>query len=609
MLQSQNLTAFLNHTKAPPDSEPNYYSYFSDTVLNSTSDAARMFASAIANNLTRLEPADCISAYAEAPFQTSHGSLILVTSNTSFTTQAFQFSNSQVEGPQGPTCQIDPFGWICSNLQQYICPTYTFTVLCSPERVNSSNWQPFGNKVDYCLSEVLSDRCRVQFVPPLAYIVMCFNFLKASILLFVFFVEKDNPIMTIGDAVASFLTQRDKSTRDFCFLEKQSIHLWEAREGYLPYPLHPKFLNFQYTKWSSVVSTRRWTMVWTFYNVILFFCISLFIAALVTPGISTNTLMTLGFGAANPITFIQGWIILQGLPGLISNAIVANLAQPILSTIYYMYNGIFTCFLLGVEWNNFASHRKGLRVSVTPQGVQRSSYALQLPKTWAIPLLLLSGLLHWLCSQSIFLVSVDIDSSRLVSGTDSPAIGEFLTCGFSPAAILSTILVGIAMFAFLIISGRRRFRNNGMTVVSSCSAAISAACHPPSEEPAAGIHGQHSEETTGRPSARSFGGGVKVTALRHSESTQALLPEEDHLKDTHDSEEGIPVPLANLPLQWGVTGKEILMDLTQWRQNANNSYGELMFGHCAFSSTEVSPPRPDIVYAGLETSTRKEHIE
>lgn len=42
--------------------------------------------------------------------------------------------------------------------------------------------------------------------------------------------------------------------------------------------------------------------------------------------------------------------------------------------------------------------RKGLRVT-QPHGYQRSSYFLQLPYRWSLPLIVISGTLHWLLSR------------------------------------------------------------------------------------------------------------------------------------------------------------------------------------------------------------------
>src|SRR5882762_5302147 len=67
----------------------------------------------------------------------------------------------------------------------------------------------------------------------------------------------------------------------------------------------------------------------------------------------------------------------------------------------------FTSMLAGLEWSQMAWQKKSMRVSQTPRGEQRSSYFLQLPYRYAIPLLGFSAVMHWLVSQSIFLIAVE----------------------------------------------------------------------------------------------------------------------------------------------------------------------------------------------------------
>jgi hypothetical protein len=59
------------------------------------------------------------------------------------------------------------------------------------------------------------------------------------------------------------------------------------------------------------------------------------------------------------------------------------------------------------EWSLHAAKRKGLRAFTSPIGPQRTSYALQLPYRYSLPLMALSGLFHSLVSRSIFLVIVE----------------------------------------------------------------------------------------------------------------------------------------------------------------------------------------------------------
>ncbi len=130
---------------------------------------------------------------------------------------------------------------------------------------------------------------------------------------------------------------------------------------------------------------------------------------------------------------------------------------------------------------------KPLRVT-SPAGQQRGTYRLQLPYRYGVPLLVGSGILHWLVSQSIFLARVS-DTTKFGGdainaddpGSTSSNNNNISTCGYSPIAIIFVIVFGSVTMLFSIACGLRR-STVGMPIAGSCSAAISAACHPPPED-------------------------------------------------------------------------------------------------------------------------------
>lgn len=139
--------------------------------------------------------------------------------------------------------------------------------------------------------------------------------------------------------------------------------------------------------------------------------------------------------------------------------------------------------LLTQEWCGYAMKRKGLRVS-SPKGIQRGTYRLQLPYRYGIPVLVGSGVLHWLVSQSIFLARINVfDSERNEVPSESVS-----TRGYSPIAIMFVCALGSIVILCGIGTGFRRY-NVAVPLAGSCSAVISAACHPP----------QGSIDTTSRP--------------------------------------------------------------------------------------------------------------
>ena len=159
--------------------------------------------------------------------------------------------------------------------------------------------------------------------------------------------------------------------------------------------------------------------------------------------------------------------------GLIITTMIANIPQVLLSFLYLTYNSLFTCMWLAQEWDQYSRRRRPLRVT-TPQGIQRSTYRLQLPYHYSVPLLITSGILHWLASQSLFLARVDsFDQNDEIDPAQSVS-----TCGYSPIAMITLVMFGSTICLLEIANGFRKLKT-GMPTAGSCSAAISAACHPP----------------------------------------------------------------------------------------------------------------------------------
>lgn len=186
-------------------------------------------------------------------------------------------------------------------------------------------------------------------------------------------------------------------------------------------------------------------------------------------------LWALGYGTVTSEQMVN-WNGMGGSGGLMLTILIANSPQALLSFLFLTYNGLFTCMLLADEWSGYAHHRKPLRVT-SPIGEQRCTYRLQLPYRYGIPLSILSGTLHWLVSQSLFLARV---TAFAPDGTED-INGSISTIGYSSIAILTVIIYGTVVVFLGIGMGFRRYKP-GMPLVGSCSAAISAACHKPNED-------------------------------------------------------------------------------------------------------------------------------
>ena len=180
-------------------------------------------------------------------------------------------------------------------------------------------------------------------------------------------------------------------------------------------------------------------------------------------------ILRLGFGAVDARTLMAS----DSLPSDIAKlALIANSPQIMLSLLYFAYNSLLTAMLMGYEWRSYAFEMKGLRVSRRPSGFQRSTCFLQLLHRFETPLVVVSGTLHWLVSQSIFVGAIDNYSSH-----DGLGVAATKTCGYSPVALLSVILLSGLLLIAIISLGNIPYKG-GIPVAGSLSMAINAACHP-----------------------------------------------------------------------------------------------------------------------------------
>lgn len=205
--------------------------------------------------------------------------------------------------------------------------------------------------------------------------------------------------------------------------------------------------------------------------------------------------------------------------GAVLVAWLANVPQVLLSLTYFTINRVCTSVAFAKEWNDYATHRKGLRVT-EPEGDQRSTYFLQLPYRWAFPLTAFSGGLHWLLSQSLFIVRRE---SMARDGRVRPE--STCACGYSAYSLAAFFAAFTVLMVWILLLLREKLPVK-IPPAGNCSVLISAACHPPSND---------------------FDG---------------------HLK----------------PVQWGVV-----------REGTESNYG-----HCTFTSQEVTAPKKGCLYSWQE---------
>lgn len=176
----------------------------------------------------------------------------------------------------------------------------------------------------------------------------------------------DDVLVTIGDAVASFLQSPDDFTVNRCMLNKTQLlrmqwHVCEGQGGAVFPDTFAESGEERKRHWSSAASMKRW----------------LTSSALIATGLLVSTYFLwrgisfiayqsgvkaafkTGFGTADPRAMVQGLRIYNIIPLVL----LANLPQMVCSLLYFVFNALVTSMLQEAEWNRYYLQKKALRVS------------------------------------------------------------------------------------------------------------------------------------------------------------------------------------------------------------------------------------------------------
>ncbi|KAK0627378.1 hypothetical protein B0T14DRAFT_563186 [Immersiella caudata] len=388
-----------------------------------------------------------------------------------------------------PTQAFDP-GTLCLTTTGYVLENRMryCNLMGSGEAVEGFKFQIHGAEVDYCIYDDSTDasnkaqnECRLQCSPELLLAVTIFNFLKCCCILWVIYHNKTCVlIVTLGDAIASFLEEPDPYTKNFGVATKASITknlIGGSFQG------QGRALNWEKKAvlWWHAVEPETWFVaLFFFFGVIgsASFCVAheVILQNIYLRDASLAGLWRLGFGDARWEALVSWGQAEMGARGLFENLVIANMWQVLLSLLYTAFNLILASQLVALEWSRFGNTAKpkGLRVS-RPEGDQRSAHYFSMPYRYALPTMAFFYLAHFLVSQSSFvirLVMYDWDGTPLVGRT---------LAGFSPIpSFLGLIFSALLFIAYMVNSLLRRYPSDPrMPLVGTNSLAISANCHPP----------------------------------------------------------------------------------------------------------------------------------
>lgn len=251
---SADSTFSLTFNEANRTSEFQYYhdspSYLGPSLLSYSElspDLKDLWNSAREDELQKLTTSECINKYATA-FQTSRGHVLLVGEPGSDPDwQGIPLLEYAVifQASTGS----DAYSWICSNTRiEETCRGSLPTI-----KKQADDWRPFDTRINYCLSKPVTERCRLNFSPPLVSIVLVSNALKATILLYTALRPPDEPLFVLGDAIESYLTSPDAFSSDSCLVSAGDVRNgikkdWTGLREWFPVK----------RRWATAVTKRRW---------------------------------------------------------------------------------------------------------------------------------------------------------------------------------------------------------------------------------------------------------------------------------------------------------------------------------------------------------------
>ena len=173
----------------------------------------------------------------------------------------------------------------------------------------------------------------------------------------------------------------------------------------------------------------------------------------------------------------------QSRSAVVRDVFLANLPQLLLSIAQFWWTSLLTCMLAAREYDKFAApkqvdseatalhtKRRSLRVTSPKPGTEQESVSL--PLRYGLLNLIIWTAIPWLASQAIFFAKIDVLDHWLY-----PADASICQVGYSVLGMILFVIVSFFTFVLAFYLGARRLSNQ-LPLAGTCSAAISAACHP-----------------------------------------------------------------------------------------------------------------------------------
>ena len=220
-------------------------------------------------SLVKLENKQCVETYT-APIISAYSDLFLVSSdlhatNSLLTLYPYAYSQliNNIYNQQNPDegdsdnrvnifCMMD---LICDEAGIVTNPQNLSFV--SSEMLFSSHNHVNGtipglSFIDYCLSKPVAEHCKLQFSVAIMIVVIICNMIKTVCMNIILWKQDPEPLVTLGDAIASFLDRHDVTTRRNCIAGRTRF------EDSRYWGLLLSRWDLKGSRWYRAASLKRW---------------------------------------------------------------------------------------------------------------------------------------------------------------------------------------------------------------------------------------------------------------------------------------------------------------------------------------------------------------
>ncbi|KAL2787800.1 hypothetical protein BJX66DRAFT_340882 [Aspergillus keveii] len=209
---------------------------------------------------------------------------------------------------------------------------------CDFEEIDREHYRTNG-----CLILETEDRCKLVYNLPLCIVVIAAAAVKIAAMFLAARLgrKRTPPLLTVGDAVASFMTQPDATTRGRCWITRLDVRdgTWDSPSRSGGQRLRPREL------WISAASSRRWMATFLSCGATIGVGIYLLVEAAKHLDSPSTWWTDYGFGEYSKNNYMAIDVDRLSSAPPLAQILVANAPQFAITISYYFYNNVLTTML------------------------------------------------------------------------------------------------------------------------------------------------------------------------------------------------------------------------------------------------------------------------